>query len=211
MYQLQISTSPTFNTTVFDSCSASGSCSCLTTGNCDQSATSISVFVLPSSTNATVQHLTYGATYYWRVKVWDAFTGKDSGWVSYTNASSNPVNTYTYPYAHPSPWISYSTPTSASPGTWVVFVDQSNCYDRNQNSYSCSSLTSNTYTWTYRDGYADNTLGNASHRYSSPGTYGTKLQICDDIGCCYATAGVHITNSNANNVPQWSEISPYNP
>jgi hypothetical protein len=170
-------------------------------------------------------YINYGLHYYWRVKVWEITSSgatQDSGWVYYVDSASDPVDTYIYPYAHPSPILSYSVPPSVAPGQAAVFSDSSKCYKDDGTQYNCSDKTlgaTNTYTWWYNTASHPTsdltyTVINAppiiSKTYQTPGTYTTKMQICDDIGCCVApTQNIAVGTSNANTVPQWWEISPY--
>lgn len=222
-YQLQISTSSGASfeeDVVFDSGVSNGP------------TESRGVFVLPSATNPTsdckdsvgkCSFINYGVKYYWRVKVWEEKTGYNSGWVYYTNALSAPVNSYLFPYAHPSPTVLHAPPTTALPGDPVLFMDASVCYKADGSYYSCSDSAlggSNTYKWWFTNpsnATPDLTyLGNAAPTnitwtYALPKTYLTKLEICDEIGCCHATASLKVGSSKANRVPQWWEISPYEP
>lgn len=191
--------------------------------------------VLLSSTNPTsscapnCDYINYGVNYYWRVKVWEATTGYDSGWVNYvdthtlpplnnyiatgypTNADDKDQNasSYTYPFAHPSPMIFFTPPETIAPSVPATFVEGSTCYNSNGSSYLCRTSGSTSYTWWFGDGDTSNTKGNVTHTYIQPKVYATKLQVCDDIGCCYATGSARVGSSKANTVPQWWEISPY--
>ncbi|MCX6721060.1 MAG: hypothetical protein NT026_00430 [Candidatus Staskawiczbacteria bacterium] len=42
--------------------------------------------------------------------------------------------------------------------------------------------------------------------YTVPGTVGTSLQVCDDIGCCYSPQYMKIGTSGANRAPQYQEV-----
>ena len=211
-WQMQVSTQGNYtNDLIYDSGKTSGS----GTNNY------FSVFL--ASNPSTVDHIHYGTLYYWRVKVWDSTDHSSIGYTSYTNSSSSPVNTYTFPYAHPGPAVSYTTtpetPTIDQP---VSFTDNNSmCYDNNGSSHFCN-VAPNTYQWWFNvDADIKTSLitcsidnsaicGVASHSYEN-GIYLTKLQICDpvgaEIGCCYAASNIRVGSGKA--VPQWWEISPY--
>jgi len=205
-WQMQVSTNNSFNQAglIYDSGKISGS----GTNNY------FSVFL--ASNPSTVDHIHYGTLYYWRVKVWDSTDHSSVGYSS--------VNTYTFPYAHPGPAVSYTTaPETPTVGQKVTFTDNnSKCYDDGGSSYDCNIGPSNTYQWWFNvDADIKTSLitcsidnsaicGVASHSYEN-GIYLTKLQICDpvgaEIGCCYAASNIRVGSGKA--VPQWWEISPY--
>lgn len=219
-WRLQIRTGPSlFDDIVYDSC-RNGTCG--TNG----SATSKPIYVLPSSTDSDQDHIHYGESYYWGVKVWEAVTGYDSGWVYYSGS-------YTYPYLHLAPAVSYQVPTNIYPGAQVTFVDNSvchnnddswyyckdpsACYNADNSSHTCPTSPTTTYSWWFdsvNSTSPDNTVDKAAatHAYSQSGTYSTVLQVCDGLAptyCCSNTANVNVGSINPKTVPQWKEVSPF--
>ena len=180
-----------------------------------------------SSTGACGSYINYGSNtkYYWKIEVWDK-NGQ--------SASDATTVAYTFPYAHPAPAVIYTVPTSVAPTNAADFTDQSICYDDNGGQYDCKQLVPDSslgthvcsaatgvdaagknacYSWWFnllnKTTPDDWTIGSTTNSYPLSGTYTTKLQVCDDIGCCSATTNLKVGTSNAGIVPQWWEISPY--
>jgi len=224
-YELQIATTQSFldaqgnSTVVYDSCFSNGGVGCASSLASGQRA-SLSVYVEPPSSptgycKPFCNFINYGVHYYWRVQVWASTTGYNSGEVNYTDATSNPVNTYIHPYSHPGPMVSYSFPATIYPKIITKFTDSSTCYHDNGSTYPCLNGDSNTYAWWLENsGNAspDSTakVSTISHTYALAGAYTSKLKICDGTApeyCCSLNQGVPV--GNPENVPQWKEISPY--
>jgi hypothetical protein len=232
MYQMQISTDSDFKNIVYDSCAANGDG--INGPDCNGSANSVPVYVMFTSASSSTPHINYGVPYYWRVKVWRTNNGKDSGWIYYDGIAGTPkmrdAVKYAYPYLHPSPTMSYNISADASPTTPAVFTDLSLCYNSDGTSHYCNDSTlgaSNTYKWWFK--YPSENLSDISsyqvssaptsisYTYVLPGTYPTKLQVCDGAepdsdnpdGCCSARNSATVRTTNAQKVPQWWEISPF--
>lgn len=159
-----------------------------------------------------------------------------TGYPDYADDKDQIQTAYKYVYDHPSPFVSYSEPKNVTPGSSGTFVDASTCYDNSGNSYKCRELTSGDpdvctdskcYSWwfkfspkvsvrSYINSYTEDSnlipdpagIGPTAGGdvYSSPGTFGTALKICDDIGCCHASRNVKIGTSNANKSPLYQEV-----
>jgi len=208
---MQVSTDSNFNTIVYDSCAKNGSC--------NGSASSVQIPVLFDNPSTCINRcINYGDQYYWRVRVWQA-DGQ---------STVSSIKSYEYSFTHPGPSVIYNVPTNAKPGNTAVFVDKSNCYNSNGSSYDCKELTLDTctaadtlnnhkcYKWNFGDNITRGenlsivyTTGDATHIYPSAGSYSSNLRICDDEGCCSLTGSITIKSGNAGELPQWSEISPF--
>ncbi|MDO8530503.1 MAG: PKD domain-containing protein [bacterium] len=139
--------------------------------------------------------LTYGRTYYWRVKVWEQlpvapYQSDNSGWVNGANYTT---------ISRPWPYVDFSY-TATSPA--MNFTNNSICYDADE--------TCNSYLWSFGDGQNSN-LKNPSHAYSPPASYDVSLVVTDGDGLqCEAIETVNAPNpafSTGN--PFWKEISPF--
>ena len=185
-----------------------------------------SVFV-KTSPGFESNRLSYNTTYSWRVKVYDS-TGLDSNWVVAGQTFTTPLHAYPSPVLTVSP----SSAPLANNVDNVSFIDssatsQSTCYNKDGTSYLCNSLTpaactaapsyngtKDCYAWwfdyahkTTPDDFTIGSINNPPHPYTSVGNYLTRLQICDDVGCC-STPG-SVTVKSPLSVPEWKEISPF--
>jgi hypothetical protein len=166
--------------------------------------------------------LAYDTTYSWRVKVFDYY-GHTSGWVVGSN-----FTTELHPYPSPNYEVKLSSKTLINGKSTATFSESSRCYvntgsrnNPNISYYNCSDLTTGEcidgkcYSWwfdLYREPNSiDHTIlptgDTFTHEYTDKGTKGTKLQVCDDIGCCPKT--INISIAGPSNVPIWQEISPF--
>ena len=185
-----------------------------------------SVFV-KTSPGFESNRLSYNTTYSWRVKVYDS-TGLDSNWVVAGQTFTTPLHAYPSPVLTVSP----SSAPLANNVDNVSFIDssatsQSTCYHTDGTFYLCNSLTpaactaapsyngtKDCYAWwfdyahkTTPDDFTIGSINNPPHPYTSVGNYLTRLQICDDVGCC-STPG-SVTVKSPLSVPEWKEISPF--
>ena len=173
------------------------------------------VIVRPISTTPSCGYISYGHTYYWRVKVWDQ-NDRSSSWVP------GPDSFETYPHPFPSPEFTFSGPTAGAssstasllavvePNAPVSFSDNSVCYDIDETSYLCKTNLDTTYTWTFGDDQSNHTRGNTTHTYITPGTYTVNLNVCDDVGCCNFEEDVEVGDAPVNpGNPLWREINPF--
>jgi hypothetical protein len=144
-----------------------------------------------------------------------------------TSTSPDPEHTYTYIWSHPAPMVSFTPPSTVTPGQTAIFKDSSSCFNDDGSPYPCSASNTNTYQWWYD--YVNNPGTNSgiincsvptstapaicstitSPAYLQPKTYTAKLQICDTLGCCSETTSVKVGTSNANKIPLWQELSPF--
>ncbi|HOW57821.1 MAG TPA: PKD domain-containing protein [Smithellaceae bacterium] len=180
------------------------------------------VYGLPSS---LCDHIAYGETYYWRVKVWDS-NGGASAWI-------NGVR-YGFPKTHPAPnpqfdILGYDSTNPPRPGDTVVFRDHTSfCWNADGDPFACKTLTSSQctaasdengdgrrdcYVWDFGDGtfgYGLSAEGTRSHVYQNAGTYVATLRICDETGCCINSVNLNVkTNKGDSGLPDWREISPF--
>ena len=156
------------------------------------------------------------------------YDGTDSSGFADGKADDNDLNknTYTYPWSHPAPVVAFNPQSPPSPGQPAYFTDSSQCFNDDGSSYACNSTLgvspgspSNSYDWNWGDGLNNDTIYNVSdsatavtnvpYTYSQPKTYLVGLKLCDPLGCCTATSAVRVGTSNANKVPLWQEVSPF--
>jgi len=176
----------------------------------------------------TVDSLTYGTTYYWRARVYNAF-GVSSVWrygISFTLKK------------HPYPDTSFSaelqSPTLVNGSDTGTFTDKSICYQNdgtnnhpNIEQYNCNennpvTNNPNNYKWWFEiptvanpiqyindNSLApnDSTVGDTSYEYKTKGGRTPTLEVCDELGCCFDYHNINIRDPA--NVPQWQEISPF--
>jgi hypothetical protein len=151
-------------------------------------------------------YLTYGTSYYWRVRV-----KNDCDWSEWFVAPS----TYTFEWTHPGPTVAYTiTPESPRINTSVAFADDnSSCWKSDLTSEACATISAYTptYEWNFSVGSTptatDNTRGSTVWTYDATGQKTTRLTICDDQSCCATTKMINLRGNVL--VPQWKEISPF--
>jgi hypothetical protein len=162
--------------------------------------------------------LNYNTAYYWRVRVKNSAGLWSNDWAEYNDAynlddeDGNP-ETYTFPYAHPSPIPAYSyTPTSpvlSGDGAEVTFIDSSIVYaSEDTRTWNFGDSGKNLYPETNPPTLVD-PANPFTHTYTQAGTFSTSLQICDDIYCCTSTMSIKVGTSGATDLPIWKEISPF--
>jgi len=137
--------------------------------------------------------LSFGTTYWWRVKVWDN-KGAESNWVS---GVSFPTASNRYPNTSFS-----SDQTNPLPDRPVVFTNNSTCYNSAGGAVPCSS-----YHWDFGDGTTVDTLTSApqTHSYATNGPYTVQLNATDASGnTCSASIGISVRRS----LPSWQEVPP---
>jgi PKD repeat protein len=137
-----------------------------------------------ASTNIT-PILSYGTTYYWRVKVWDS-KGASSNWAA-TDTSFT-----TAAHAYPRTNFTFS-PSFPTVNEVIQFTDQTVFYDG-----------ATGWSWNFGDGGATTTQ-NPTHSYSKNGTYSVTLNASDDIGNCSISKDAKASSPP----PKWREIPPY--
>ena len=142
--------------------------------------------------------ITYGATYYWQVKVYDD-NGNDSGWVE----ASGPFATQAH--AWPSPSFTFAPP-SPSTGEVVTFTNTTGFYD-----ITCAGDPDNvacSYLWDFGESPpVTSTLRNPTHTYAIPGSYGVTLTATDSDGF-FCTLDPAVPVIVAFPLPIWKEIQP---
>jgi len=151
-------------------------------------------------TSAGEDSLLYGATYYWRVRVWQEYPGAggigfdpsvdpdNPAWISGASFAT---------IAHAKPRASFSH-TGTSPA--ISFTGTSTCYD--------ADATCNAYLWNFGDG-STSTQKNWTHNYASPDTYTVTLQVTDgDNLMCTAQEVIPALNMRGSGQIQWKETSP---
>ncbi|MDO8504002.1 MAG: PKD domain-containing protein [bacterium] len=147
--------------------------------------------VLSSSNTYAPLGLSYNATYYWRVKVWDS---KDAA----SNWTTGPQFT-TANHAYPSidfTWL----PVNPLADQNVLFTDQSTVY---------GGASKQSWSWIFTDG---NPLTSASAtstvRFISSGSKAVSLQVTDsDSYICSISKNVNVGSSLP--FPNWREILPF--
>lgn len=134
----------------------------------------------------------FGVLYYWRVKVFDAYS--DSGWVS---GSSFTPSGYPYP-------ISLFTVSADSPNPRNL------SFTRNDTCYNASGTTACTsYLWDFGDGSATSSSSTipVNHLYPADGTYDASLQVTDGGGqACIFIDEVQIGPGVGS--PLWKDVTP---
>lgn len=151
------------------------------------------------SPNPAANSLTYGKTYYWRVRVYD-INGSSSAWIEGDSFS-------TRSFQYPIPEFSTDWPNNTS--VWVNrlatvnLTNSSTCYD--------SDNICNSYKWNFGDSTPVNTEENPTHTYTSSDQstkeYNVSLEACDEISCCSTNQTLKI--KNPLDIPNWKEISPF--
>jgi hypothetical protein len=154
----------------------------------------ISVVPPPPST----EQMTYGTTYYWRVRVWDS-QGADSGWLPQPPLVITAI--HRYPICNFTWLPKYPNPTED-----VQFTDTSTCFDDNPSGSDCSSATGDSFIWTITNGNpAGSVLENPLSIFSSFGNSNVTLTVTDSDG--YSCSNTQSININFP-LPRWKEIKP---
>ena len=181
------------------------------------STNSQAVIVRPIPTTVGGNYLSYGTTYYWRVRVWDR-NGRSSVWIGSGDSHT------TYLHSFPSPAFIGSSETAVTrllfgsllslfnPNEPVTFLDNSVCHNNDQTTYRCKDRPTNIYSWNFGDGSTSNVIGGVTHTYTTAGTYTVGLQVCDDVGCCTYQTTVEIGEGDTptgGGSLLWKEINPF--
>jgi hypothetical protein len=202
-YQIQVDNDSNFSSPEVDSCvPAPGTCG---TGHASPEFVNDPPYPL----------LNWGATYYWRLMVWDKIVGNPSDdWIYPPSPPGSPTAPPGNPF--PTPLHSYPAPDFdidpkiPSAGQDVTFIDKSFCYDAANNSYFCNTLATNLYQWDFNnDGTVESTYGGTvvcENCYTAIEVQKAKLTITDDLGTCSETKD-NITIRLP--LPEWKETPPF--
>jgi len=145
--------------------------------------------------------LSFDATYYWRVRVWDSEgalsdCGQPEGWCYPEEPSFRTEKEW--------PWPDFSvTPLThrVHLKERVEFTDESTCYDG-----PCNLSPTAYYLWEFGDGGTSPEKVKTSHVYSATGNYDVTLTITDGVGECTSSP---ITITVTLPLPGWKEIAPF--
>ena len=196
-YQLQISTDSSFQ----DSSQIIVDRTVYYTGSASGSLQQQLVLVKLAASSAGSDYINYNTNYYWRVRAKNS-AGVQSEWINYDGS-------YTYGFSHPAPVVGYSSPSAVAPGSQANFTDSSYCYVADQQDAVYCNQVANSYLWDFGDSSTSTAVDNASHVYVSPNTYGTSLEVCDDLGCCSGYKSIEVTTGTTGDLPVWREVSPF--
>lgn len=163
--------------------------------------------VYSSSEAYTASGLSYNATYYWRLKVWDNRDAQ-SDWIS-GPLFTTPLHTYPDPdftWSPPSPSVGEVTQFCATQEFGICPENVSTCYDINNNPISCSGKA---FLWTFPAGteFATGTSATSENprvKFDSTGQKAVSLQITNDVGTCSITKQIGVTFP----LPEWQEAAP---
>ena len=143
--------------------------------------------------------ISFNKTYYWHVKVQENADGvfQDSGWVDGEQYVLS---------GHPDPVPSFIFfPRPSAPGASVNFQNLSTCYNNSGDSVACDN-----YNWNFGDNSPPSTEKDISHTYAVKGSYPATLTVYDDSGAgCLTGQTIPVTDTGANELPRWKEISPF--
>jgi len=189
-YDFQIATNVGFNNVVV-SRSFSGLSNPINTTN------SQAVLVVPQNP-PPADYLTYNATYYWRVRVWDN-QGANSGWLPQPPIPFNP------PHRYPVCDFTYS-PQYPNVKEKVDFTDSSTCYDDVSTGAACAPTNGDTFTWTFPNGTPANSSAESPQDviFDPYGVKNVVLTVNDGLFSCSKTIPVNIRFP----LPSWKEIKP---
>jgi PKD repeat protein len=141
------------------------------------------------------ERLSWGKTYYWRLKVWSG--NNPSGWIYPPNppGQTTPRPGAPFQTTHPWPDPDFSlSPEHPNAKEKIEFTDLSQFYD-----------SSASWFWDFGDGQGS-TEQNPTHSYSSSGDFSVTLTITDsDNYSCSETKGSNIRLP----LPEWKEITPF--
>jgi len=192
-FQFQIDDDPNFNSREVDR----------DFGGLSNPSGTVNSQAVPVSVTPGSDRISFGKTYYWRVKVYDN-QGGDSGWVSGDSFD-------TFSHALPAPDLEWSPEKPVIKDKVEFNSANSICYDSSNNPISCVGVA--TFSWTmpgtegtnYR--YVDGTNANFPNPkviFLTPTRGNVRLEITDDMGACSATKSLGITLP----LPKWKEIPP---
>ena len=138
-------------------------------------------------------YLTYGRTYNWRARVYDA-NNLSSSWINGT--------AFTTP-SHHSPSCGFTwSPTSLNPEEVVNFNDTSICYDAGENVIPCVG-----WSWIFTDGNpATSTQQNPTVEFTTSGTKNVTLTVIDSFGSQCSIARQVVVSLLPS---KWREIRPW--
>jgi len=153
--------------------------------------------------------LSWNATYYWRLKVWDSKDTSSTDWIVYQD-NVPPLESFTTAsHSYPYPNFTFS-PQNPAIGEVVTFIDNSKCYSSPGNTeYNCSTGGSISYLWDFGNGQTSTTKGDVTTTYATAGPKTVRLTITDNnltpAGSCDTTRQVTV----ALPFPEWEEIPPF--
>lgn len=209
-YRLEVATDSGFSNIVVRSCDpalANPNATCSTAGTPGPS------YMFVNQPSAGYALLSWGASYYWRLKVWDS-NGIGSQWIyppsPLGSPSPSPGTFFTTP-AHSYPYPDFTpSPQNPAAGEVITFIDNSKCYSSPGNTeYSCSAGPSISYLWDFGNGQTSTKKGNATTIYSTIGPKTVRLTITDNSltpsGICDTVRQVNVALS----LPEWKEIPPF--
>jgi len=147
--------------------------------------------VLSANLAYTPSNLSFGASYYWRVKVWDS-KGQSSVWKDGSSFA-------TISHAYPKPNFSWA-PLSPNAGELIQFADQTTYY---------GGFVGQSWVWDFGDSQTSS-VQNPTHSYLAPGTYQVLLGVCDNSGqCCNGANGKQNIIQTFSPLPDWKEVAPF--
>ena len=152
--------------------------------------------VTSSSESYAPLNLSFGATYYWRLKVWDS-QGAESDWINAPASFSTDIR---WPNTKFTPSL-----TNPPTGVEVAFTDESTCYS---GAADCSDAS---YAWDFEyDGMFAPTYffkEGAVKTYPESGDYVVRLEVLDITGSMMCPAVFPLTATLP--LPTWKETVPF--
>ncbi len=136
-----------------------------------------------------LSQLQWGVTYYWKVRVQDAF----DNWSEWSD-----VDGFTMPvHRFPIPDFSRDI-VNPEAREKIIFTDLTN--------FKGSNPGLRTWRWSFGDGVFSS-LQNSTHKYRFSGRiYTTTLKGCDEVGCCSISKKIRVGSSSGSG--GWLEIPP---
>ena len=150
-----------------------------------------------SNSYSTPSPLSYNATYYWRVKVWDDWNTESSWAVG--PSFTTPLHAYPDPVFTKNPSVTTLwefVQFCSTQETGVCDDDVSKCYDNNNNEISCGGKS---FLWTFPD--SSTTTENPLVQFISIGSNNVSLEITDDVGTCLESENLWV----GFRLPIWRE------
>ena len=147
----------------------------------------------------------HNTPYHWVARVKDS----NDNWSEWSDIVSFSTPQHTYPgpsFVH--------TPEFPAADEIVTFIDQSTCYNINNNPYGCQYSLNNRYQWDFEDdddidcdsNISSDCRGNATTSYSGTGSHTVRLYLTDDLGICDGTGDTPISIQAP--LPEYKEVPP---